>query len=241
MRFTGYPYAAAAAACALLLSACSGGNSVSTMPAGTNSNPASQQHPQGASASALYASDFYGKSVFRFARNADGTLVAPAGSSLVLSYNPGAIAIGSTGNLFVADEENESIEVYPKDASGYQPANRTLLLPFVPSAVAVDGAGYEYAGGFTNAYVAVYAPGAKGTAKTIQRIPLPDGHPDINGLAIDSKGQFVRFGYQRNKRVCHPAHQPDVGARDRRYRTAKRSERFGVASIRRTLCRQHRR
>ncbi len=194
MRFTGYPYAAAAAACALVLSACGGGNSVSTMPGGANagtvSQPASQEHPQGANASALYASDFYGKSVFRFARNTDGTLVTPAGSSLVLSYNPGAIAIGSTGALFVADEENESIEVYPKDASGYQPATRTLLLPFVPSAVAVDGAGYEYAGGFTNGYVAVYGPGAKGTAKAIQRIALPDGHPDINGLAIDSKGNL---------------------------------------------------
>jgi hypothetical protein len=83
MRFTGYPCAAAAAACALLLSACGGGNSISTVPGGTSagtiSQPASQQHPQGANASALYASDFYGKSVFRFARNADGTLVTQAG------------------------------------------------------------------------------------------------------------------------------------------------------------------
>ncbi|HEY1428581.1 MAG TPA: hypothetical protein VGF18_03345 [Candidatus Tumulicola sp.] len=197
MRFTGYPYAAAAAVCALTLSACSG-NSISTTPAapattgGTNVvQPTSHAQPQGgAKATAVYASDFYGKSVFRFVRNADGTLVTPAGSSLVLGYNPGAIAIGSSGVLFVADEGNESIEVYPKDSSGYANATRTLLLPFVPSAIAVDGAGYEYAGGFTNGYVAVYKPGAKGTASTIQRIALPDKHVDINGLAIDSKGNL---------------------------------------------------
>jgi sugar lactone lactonase YvrE len=194
MRFTGYPYAAAAAVSALLLSACSGGNSISTTPAGASGTgalqPAASERPQGANAAALYASDFYGKSVFRFVRNSNGTLVTPAGSSLVLPYNPGAIAIGIHGFLFVADEENESIEVYPKDASGYQSSTRTLLLPFVPSAIAVDSSGYEYAGGFSNGYVAVYAPNAKGSANTIQRIALPDGHPDINGLAVDAKGNL---------------------------------------------------
>jgi sugar lactone lactonase YvrE len=193
MRFTSYPYAAAAAVCAIALSACSG-NSVSTTPA-TSSNATAMQsarqvQPATGVATALYASDFYGKSVFRFVRNGDGTLQTPAGSSLVLGYNPGAIAIGSSGALFVADEENESVEVYPADASGYASSTRTLLLPFVPSAIAVDGAGYEYAGGFTNGYVAVYKPGAKGTANTIERISLPDKHPDINGLAIDAKGNL---------------------------------------------------
>jgi sugar lactone lactonase YvrE len=193
MRFTRYPYAAAAAVCAIALSAC-GGSSISTTPVassnGTTLQSAQQVRPLTGQAAAVYASDFYGKSVFRFVRNANGTLQTPAGSSLVLGYNPGAIAIGSSGALFVADEENESLEVYPKDASGYASATRTLLLPFVPSAVAVDGAGYEYAGGFSNGYVAVYKPGAKGTANTIERIALPDGHPDINGLAIDSKGNL---------------------------------------------------
>jgi hypothetical protein len=194
MRFRGYPYAAAAAVCALVLSACSG-NSVPATPVTTGGNAvvqsAAQARPQGGQASALYASDFYGKSVFRFVRNGDGTLVTPAGSSLVLGYNPGPIAIGpSAGLLFVGDESNESIEVYPKDSSGYAQATRTLLLSFVPSAIAVDAAGYEYAGGITNGYVAVYKPGAKGSASTIQRIALPDKHIDINGLAIDAKGNL---------------------------------------------------
>jgi sugar lactone lactonase YvrE len=193
MRFTSYLYAAATAACALMLSACSG-NSVPTTPVTATNGAATQSElqamPQTGQAAAVYASDFFGKSVFRFVRNANGTLQTPAGSSLVLGYNPGAIAIASTGSLFVADADGESIQVYPKGASGYASAVRTLSLPFVPNAVAVDGAGYEYTGGLTNGYVAVYKPGAKGSANTIQRIALPDRHPDINGLAIDAKGNL---------------------------------------------------
>jgi sugar lactone lactonase YvrE len=192
MRFTGYTYAAATAACALALSACSG-NSIPTPGTSTNASAAQSQlrvTPQTAGSAAVYASDFFGKSVFRFVRNSDGTLQTPAGSSLVLGYNPGAIAIGSSGVLFVANGDSESISVYAKGASGYASATRTLMLPFVPNAVAVDGAGYEYAGGLTNGYVAVYKPGAKGSATTIQRIALPDRHPDINGLAIDAKGNL---------------------------------------------------
>jgi sugar lactone lactonase YvrE len=192
MRFTSYSYAAATAVCALMLSACSG-NSVPTTPAST-SGAATQFElrvtPQIEQAAAVYASDFFGKSVFRFVRNANGTLQTPAGSSLVLGYNPGAIAISSTGSLFVADADSESIDVYSKGASGYASATRTLSLPFVPNAIAVDVAGYEYAGGLTNGYVAVYKPGAKGFANTIQRIALPDRHPDINGVAIDPKGNL---------------------------------------------------
>ncbi|HEY3675686.1 MAG TPA: hypothetical protein VGK84_06800 [Candidatus Tumulicola sp.] len=193
MRFTGYSYAAATAVCALTLSACSG-NSIPTTP-GASANATTMQNqlqgrPQTGQAAAVYASDFFGKSVFRFVRNSNGTLQTPAGSSLVLGYNPGAIAIAGTGSLFVADGDSESIYVYAKGASGYASATRTLMLPFVPNAVAVDGAGYEYAGGLTNGYVAVYKPGAKGSANTIQRIALPDRHPDINGLALDAKGNL---------------------------------------------------
>jgi DNA-binding beta-propeller fold protein YncE len=146
--------------------------------------------PEAASPAAVYVSDSTGKSVFRFVRNPDGTLVTPAGSSLVLTYNPGPIAIGRNGNLFVTDEENESIEVYAKGATGSQQPIRTLLLPFVPSCVAVDRTGHEYVGGFTNGYVAVFAPGAQGPATTLQRIALPDRHVDINGVAVDKGGNL---------------------------------------------------
>lgn len=145
---------------------------------------------RGGSTTALYVSDFYGKSVFRFVRNANGTLVNPPGSSLVLSYNPGPIAIGAAGNLYVTDEENESVEVYSKGATGYAQPIRTLLVPFVPSSVAVNRAGNEFVGGFSNGYVAVYAPHASGPAQTIQRIALPDGHADINGVWVDASGDL---------------------------------------------------
>jgi DNA-binding beta-propeller fold protein YncE len=180
-----------AVAGAFALSSCSGGGSLpnaSAPPLQSTSILPSVQRDAGATA--LYVSDWYGKSVFRYVRNADGTLQSPAASSLVLSYNPGPIAIGTGGGLFVTDQDAESLFVYGKEATGYDQPKRELSLPFVPSCVAVDRAGHEFVGGFTNGYVAVYAPGAKGNAPTLQRIALPDGHPDVNGVAVDSKGNL---------------------------------------------------
>jgi sugar lactone lactonase YvrE len=171
------------------LASCSGGSSSGVTPP-LRSSSLLQSLEKRATAKALYASDWYGKSVFRFARNADGTLQTPAGSSLVLPYNPGPIAIGPGGNLFVTDENAESLFVYAKGATAYDQPKRELVLPFVPSCVAVDSNGYEYVGGFTNGYVAVYAPGAQGNAQTLQRIALPDGHPDINGVTVDPSGNL---------------------------------------------------
>ncbi len=171
------------------LASCSGGSSNGVTPP-LRSTSLLQSLEKHATAKALYASDWYGKSVFRFVRNADGTLQTPAGSSLVLPYNPGPIAIGPGGNLFVTDENAESLFVYAKGASAYDQPKRELGLPFVPSCVAVDSNGYEYVGGFTNGYVAVYAPGAQGNAQTLQRIALPDGHPDVNGVTVDPSGNL---------------------------------------------------
>lgn len=179
------------------LPSCSGNNAVpngsAAMPQGVQplSTIREAGNAKSGTSSALYISDWWAKSVFRFVRNSDGTLVTPAGSSLVLGYNPGPIAIGPTsGRLFVTDEDNESIYVYAKDAKGYAQPLRDLIAPFVPSCVAVDKAGNEYVGGFTDGFVAVYAAGASGSAPTLQRISLPDKHADVNGVALDSKGNL---------------------------------------------------
>ncbi|HEY6449079.1 MAG TPA: hypothetical protein VIX60_00175 [Candidatus Cybelea sp.] len=185
---------AAPALYALALSSCNGSGGAPPVVSG----PAQQgmQTAQRSSSAreigqtALYVSDFYGKSIFRYVRNSDGTLVTPAGSSLVLSYNPGPIALGPSGNLYVADEQNESVEVYRKGATGSDQPIRTLLVPFAPSSVAVNRAGNEFVGGFSNGFVAVYAPRAGGPAKTIERIALPDRHDDINGIAVDASGDL---------------------------------------------------
>ncbi len=202
----------------LALAGCSSGGARSAVP--TAPGPAEQrtqatspsQLPMKAASGpvALYVSDFYGKSVFRYVRNADGTLQSPAGSSLVLPYNPGPIAIGPSGNLFVADEENESVEVYRKGATGYDQPVRTLLVPFVPSCVAVNKAGNEFVGGFTNGYVAVYAPNATGPANTIQRIALPDGHPDINGVAVDAAGDLYASDSNEVSEFSTPTTNPTL-------------------------------
>lgn len=180
----------------LALPSCSSSNAVpngsATIPQATQPLSTVRQplRAAGSTTTALYVSDWYAKSVFRFARNANGTLVTPAGSSLVLGYNPGPIAIGKNGDLYVPDQDNESIYVYKKDAKGYDQPIRELIAPFVPNCVAVDATGHEFVGGFTDGYVAVYAPGASGMAATLQRIRLPDRHADVNGVAVDSKGDL---------------------------------------------------
>jgi len=209
---------AALAFAGLVLPSCSGGGG-GALPNNPAAGPASLQLPSSSRQSiaedarqskALYVSDSYGKSVFRFVRNADGSLVTPAGSSLVLSYHPGPIAIGLKGNLYVADQDHGSIDVYPKGASGNDQPTRTLLLPFTPSSVAVDNAGYEYVGGYTNGFVAVYAPGAKGPANTIQRIALPDGHPTINGVAVDASGHLYVSDSNEVSEFATPTSNPTL-------------------------------
>ena len=205
----------AAIAASLALAACSSNGSLPSSSGGVpqaalQSASPMQAEAQAGSPAALYVGDFYGKSVFRFVRNPDGTLQTPAGSSLVLPYNPGPIAVGRHGNLFVTDEENESIEVYRERATGSQQPSRTLLLPFVPSCVAVDAAGDVFAGGFSNGYVAVFAPGAKGPANTIQRIALPDGHSDVNGVAIDAAGDLYVTDSNEISEFSTPATNPTL-------------------------------
>jgi sugar lactone lactonase YvrE len=177
----------------LTLPSCSGGSG-SSVPLGPAQLPAAASSLRtvgpDAAQNAVYVSDSVGKSVFRFVINGNGTLATPAGSSLVLPYNPGAIAIAKSGNLFVANQGNNSIQVYKPKASGSAPSIRTLLLPFQPTSVAIDSKGYLFVGGSTNGYVAVYAPGAHGMAPTIQRIALPDRHATINGVAVDSSGNM---------------------------------------------------
>jgi sugar lactone lactonase YvrE len=184
------PVVASLLAGGFALSSCSGSSLPGTSGPSMQSPSVLGSLNRRAATTALYLSDWFGKSVFRYARNADGTLQSPAGSSLVLPYNPGPIAIGASGDLFVTDEDAESLFLYAKGASGYDQPKRELALPFVPSCVAVDRAGHEFIGGISNGYVAVYAAGANGNAQTLQRIALPDGHPDVNGVAVDDSGNL---------------------------------------------------
>jgi DNA-binding beta-propeller fold protein YncE len=195
----------------LAVSSCSGGSS---LPSGSNSSTQNSSFARSRAnplvAKALYVSDWYGKSVFRFVRNANGTLQTPAGSSLVLPYNPGPIAIGPGGDLFVTDEDAESLFVYAKGATAYDQPKREIALPFLPSCVAVDGAGHEFVGGFSNGYVAVYAAGASGNANTLQRIALPDRHPDVNGVAVDAAGNLFMSDSNEVSEFTTPVTNPTL-------------------------------
>lgn len=193
----------------LAVSSCSGGSSLPSE-ASSRAQILPRSGAQPLAANALYVSDWYGKSVFRFERNTDGTLQTPAGSSLVLPYNPGPIAIASNGDLLVTDEDAESLFVYAKGATGYDQPQRELVLPFVPSCVAVDRSGHEFVGGISNGYVAVYAPDAKGNAKTLERISLPDGHPDVNGVAVDANGDMFVSDSNEVSEFTTPATNPTL-------------------------------
>jgi|HubBroStandDraft_1064217.scaffolds.fasta_scaffold63134_2 sugar lactone lactonase YvrE len=176
-----------------IVTGCSGTASVPPAPAAANAQTPAFTQPQSitqkSKEAALYVSDTIGKSVFRFVLNSNGTLQSPAGSSLVLPYNPFAIAVEG-GNLYVTNQVNNSVEVYKAGSTGSAKAKRTILLAFEPTSVAVDASGYEYVGGSTNGYVAVFAPGAKGSATPLQEISLPDRHPTINGVAVDGSGNL---------------------------------------------------
>jgi sugar lactone lactonase YvrE len=200
----------AAATFAALLAGCGG----SSVPAPTAASSAAQAplsyeaQPQTA-ANALYVSDTVGKSVFRFVLNSNGTLQTPAGSSLVLPYNPFAIAIQGK-NLYVTNQVNNSVQVYTAGATGSAKAKRSVLLAFEPTAVAVDKNGFLFVGGSTNGFVAVFAPGAKGIASPLQEIALPDRHPTINGVAVDADGNLYMSDTNEVSEFTTPTTNPTL-------------------------------
>ncbi|MBV9647650.1 MAG: hypothetical protein JO043_09315 [Candidatus Eremiobacteraeota bacterium] len=202
----------AGAGFALVLAGCGGVSSVAPPLLSTSVAPLGAHgilpSPDTA-ARALYVSDAVGKSVFRFVIKSDGTLQAPAGSSLVLPYNPWAIAIQG-GELYVTDQVNNSVEVYKAGSTGNGKSKRSLLLPFEPTSVAVDSNGYEFVGGSTNGFVAVYAPKAKGMATPLQEISLPDHHPTINGVAVDAAGNLYTTDTNEVDEFTTPVTKPTL-------------------------------
>ena len=203
-----------AAALGALLAGCSGTTSVPPLSTQAASQSVDgergplRSEPDTASA-ALYVSDAIGKSVFRFVRNANGTLQTPAGSSLVLSYNPFAIAVRGM-DLYVTNQVNNAVDVFKAGATGSAKAKRTLLLQFEPTSVAVDANGYLFVGGSTNGYVAVFAPGAHGSATPVQEIALPDRHPDINGVAVDGAGNLYMSDTNEVSEFTTPTSNPTL-------------------------------
>lgn len=198
----------------LALPSCSGGSG-SSVPSGTAAsgvtyNAGARTAGPDSASNALYVSDNIGKSVFRFVINTDGTLQAPAGSSLVLPYNPGAIAVGSRGTLFVVSQTNNSMQLYRAKATGSSKPFRQLKFDFQPTSVAVDSKGYMYVGGSTNGFVSVYVPSAHGFATPIQKIALPDRHAAINGVAVDAAGNLYMSDTNEISEFSTPTTNPTL-------------------------------
>jgi sugar lactone lactonase YvrE len=202
--------APAALASALLAGCAAPGSSVAGLGPQPTAQSSFERAFEAAPPKALYVSDNIGKSVFRFVLNTNGTLRAPAGSSLVLGYNPGSIAIGPKGNLFVVSLVNNSVQVYKKGACCNAKAVRTVILGFGPTGIAVDANGYLYVGGSTTSYVAVFAPGARGRAKPVQVISLPDRHFTVNGVAVDAGGNLYMSDTNEISVFSTPATNPTL-------------------------------
>jgi hypothetical protein len=204
----------AIAIASLALPSCSGGTG-SGVPSGSVQSPlttgalARTAGPDSAPGG-LYVSDNIGKSVFRFVINPDGTLQAPAGSSLVLPYNPGAIAVGSRGTLLVVSQTNNALFLYKSKATGSTKPFRQVNFDFQPTSVAVDSKGYLYVGGSTNGFVSVYAPGAHGFATPIQKIALPDRHALTNGVAVDPTGNLYMSDTNEISEFSTPTTNPTI-------------------------------
>jgi DNA-binding beta-propeller fold protein YncE len=116
-------------------------------------------------------------------------------STIPLNVSNGAIggaAVDGAGNLYVADNYNNSVHVYAPNVSGggYTPKNDLApSLGYTPHAVAVDGAGNVYvADGNNPGAVHKYSPNVSGSFT--QQSDVAGGLARPGGVAVDSIGNI---------------------------------------------------
>src|SRR6266571_2890268 len=117
-----------------------------------------------------------------------------AGGNTGLSI-PQGIALDGTGNIYVANINNNSITVYAAGASGNATPTATIAggntgLSF-PVGIALDGAGNIYVTNFRGNSITVYAAGASGNATPTATIAGGNtGLGSPAGIALDGAGNI---------------------------------------------------
>jgi hypothetical protein len=112
--------------------------------------------------------------------------------------NPAGIALDSASNIYVTNQTNASVTVYPAGSSGnaapmatISGANTGLLNPF---GIALDSANRIYVAnglGTTTPSVTVYAAGSNGNVAPIATIAGSNtGLADPSGVAVDAVGRI---------------------------------------------------
>ncbi|MGA8576843.1 MAG: hypothetical protein WB609_14305 [Candidatus Cybelea sp.] len=196
---------------ALGLSACNGGTA--GPPAQVNQQAAASSPQSHAARRAYtpacpceYVADIKGNAVF------PGTVIIypiaangnyNPGSNVIVGsntglLNPAGIALDSASNIYVTNQGNSSVTVYPAGSSGnvtpiatISGTNTGLLNPF---GIALDSSDRIYvANGLntTTPSVTVYAPGSNGNVAPIATIAGPNtGLADPSGIALDPTGRI---------------------------------------------------
>jgi|SRR6516165_1673238 hypothetical protein len=187
-------YALSACAAAILLAGCGG--------SATGFSPNAQPGPETRTFTPrhLYAaqSGFYRASkVYRFRLDANGLPgKTPDGVLILSARNPGSIAIGPEGDLYVSSAGTPSgcktkcfVEVFAPGASFHAKPIRVLYVPQQPLYVAVDQQGYldvstlRNRGTMTN----VYAPDARGHDRPINRLATDV----VNALGASNGNAYI--------------------------------------------------
>jgi hypothetical protein len=120
----------------------------------------------------------FGGGVYRFPLDSNGLPRREPDGYLTTPANPGGIAIGPDGDLYVAEETTHqsgrgcAIEVFAPGATGAAKPLRVLHMPEdspCASVIAVDNHGYLVVYGFVNGSLYVYKPNARGHEKPFEQ------------------------------------------------------------------------
>jgi sugar lactone lactonase YvrE len=96
---------------------------------------------------------------------------------------PGALALDSLGDLFVANPNNNQVRVYTAPLGSSSTPFATIAGLSNPAALALDASRNLYVANFNNASVTVYAP-----PYSALKVKLASTLANVNGLAIDAAG-----------------------------------------------------
>ena len=98
--------------------------------------------------------------------------------------NPGALAFDSSGNLFVANQGNSTIEEFGSSGTGSVFATSASGVDN-PYGLAVDSSGNVYVANYSNSSIEKFNPNGQGSTFTSTNLLL-----DPIGLAFDSTGNL---------------------------------------------------